>query len=270
VILCLQQCKAQGTCIGTVVLAHGMFSNHRTCRGLAGYLTTLNFDCWLVDFQGHGFSDNPDQAPDFERMCLEDTESIFIHIKNKSKTRIWWIGHSGGGLAIYMYLARNTQQQKYLAGLVTLASQATDAAIHFRSRLALTTIRMLLRISKRVPGKILGLGPENESTPVLDQWLRWNISKCWSGTDGFDYLTHLANIRIPALTLAGTADKFIAPVSGCKLLHECLGSRDKTFLLCGKQGGFLEDYTHDRLISSRNASTDVWPRIGKWLLSQCN
>ena len=266
--LCLHQSEAADACIGTVILAHGMFSNYRTCRGLASYLTTQHYDCWLLDYQGHGLSDHPDHAPDFESMCLEDTESTLDFIQSSSDKPIWWLGHSGGGLAILMFLARNPDRQEKLAGIITLASQATDAGLSWQHRLVFRVSRILLKFTKTVPGKPLGLGPEKEYSSVLDQWLLWSIAKHWSGTDDFDYLAHMADIKIPTLMISGVGDRFIAPTSGCKRLHDNLASTDKTFLLLGKDNGFLEDYTHDRLISSRNASTDVWPLIGQWLLQK--
>ena len=86
--------------------------------------------------------------------------------------------------------------------------------------------------------------------------------------DGFDYLPCLADIYIPQLMIAGVGDRFIAPVSGCRKLHDSVSSKDKTFLLMGKENGFPEDYTHARVINSRSASVDVWPLIGQWLVSR--
>jgi oxygen-independent coproporphyrinogen-3 oxidase len=236
--------------------------------GLAKYLSTLNYDCWLLDFQGHGFSDSPEKAPDFESMCLEDTKAALDYIYKISDMPIWWVGHSGGGLAILMYLARYPQHQNRLAGVVTLASQATDAGLNWRHRTFFQVLRLILRVIGTVPGKALGLGPESEFSRVLDQWLRWSIAKRWTSIDGIDYLASLADIHIPQLVIAGIADKFLAPVSGCEKLYENIGSVDKTFLAIGEEGGFLEDYTHARLVSSRNASIDVWPLVGQWLLDR--
>lgn len=263
--LCLHQVEATGTSAGTVILAHGMFSNYRACKGLASYLATLNYDCLLLDFQGHGFSHQANQSADLESMWLEDTKAALDFAYKLSDAPVCWIGHSGGGLAILMYLAHYPHHQNRLAGIVTLASQATDAGLIWNHRIFLQAARFILRVVRVAPGKVTGLGPENEQAHVLDQWIRWNISKQWLSGSGFDYLTRMADIRIPILGIAGVADKFIAPLSGCKKLYGSLGSEDKMFLLAGTEFGFLEDYTHARLISSHNASTDIWPLIGKWL-----
>ena len=116
-----------------------------------------------------------------------------------------------------------------------------------------------------VPGKAFKLGPENEFATVMDQWFDWNLKSSWCGDDGFDYLAALPNLSLDTLMMAAAKDSFIAPERGCRRIFDALSSSDKTFALCSKDQGFAEDYTHARIISSRSAATDIWPRIADWL-----
>ncbi len=266
--LCLHQLEATGKCVGTVVLAHGMFSNYRVCRGLAKYLTSLSFECWLVDFQGHGASDKPQVEPDFESMSLQDTAAILAFMKQHQSGPLWWVGHSGGGLSILMYLSRHADRQSDLAGIVTIASQATDAGYSFTRRSLLKLSSVVISLLGVAPGRLLGLGPENEFARVMLQWIDWSLAGSWTGKDRFDYLQQLSTVNLPILSLAAHADKFIAPVSGCNRIYRRVGSADKTFIVFGKKNGYLEDYTHARVVSSRNASVDVWPVIAQWLVQR--
>lgn len=266
--LCLHYLPAHGDAVAAVVLAHGMFSNYRACRGLAQYLARLNFDCWLLDYQAHGHSDKSSTPVDFETLCLHDTEATLKFLQTQTNPPLWWVGHSGGGLAIAMYLARYPERQGSLAGFVTLASQATDAGLKQSRRVQFRLFRALIRVLGKAPGKSFGLGPEDESVAVMDQWLRWSLSRRWTGADGFDYSDNLGVITVPSLSLAAIADRFIAPVSGCRKMHSLLGGDDKTFVVFGKVHGHLEDYTHARLISSRKASVDVWPLVGQWIVDR--
>lgn len=273
--------------VARVILAHGMFSNYRACRGLAQYLSKSNFDCWLLDSSGHGYSERSVSGTDFESMCLEDTHAVLDFFADSIADSVsaiaeqssndnlpmhllplWWVGHSGGGLALAMYLARNPERQGLLSGFVTMASQATDAGYNWHRRLTLRIARMLVKVLKVAPGKLLGLGPENESSAVMDQWLRWSLAGCWSGTDDFNYASSLSAIQLPSLSIAGVGDRFIAPVSGCEKMHHWLGGQDKTLRVFGKGNGHLEDYTHARLVSSRSASVDIWPVIGQWIMDR--
>ncbi len=265
--LCLHRVEAEGQCIGLVVLAHGMFSNYRTCRGLAKHLSACNFECWLLDSQGHGFSEKAAEEPDFETMCLEDTKAVLNFLKSRSVLPLWWVGHSGGGLAILMYLARNQGDQMQLSGIVTLASQSFGAGFTWSRRWFFRLCRIATSMAGSVPGKALRLGPENESAAVMNQWLGWSICQTWKGADGFDYKSGVGAIKLPILTLTATGDRYIAPVSGCELLHSAVGSSDKQMVCFGRRYGHLEDYTHSRVVSSRNAAIDVWPLVSEWLLS---
>ncbi len=255
--------------LGPIILTHGTFSNHRSCRGLAEHLAKQGFDCWILDMQGHGVSDKPKMEPDFETMALQDTAAVlaFIHnlYPNKKPS---WIGHSGGGLSILMYLARHPEANEKIANIVCLASQATDAGLSNINRLKIHIASLFTFILGFAPGKLAKLGPENEFAAVMQQWFGWSLSGQWRGSDDFDYLTALESISIPSLNLAAAGDHFIAPASGCLKLHQAISSKDKTFLLCGRGEGFYENYTHARIISSRNASREIWTFISNWMKSR--
>ncbi len=253
-----------------VLLAHGTFSNHRTCGGLARYLSALGHDCWLVDFEGHGHSGTVKPTADFEALFLSGTEAALLHVGEQTGQKIHWIGHSGGGLAALMLLARYPQYTTMLQSLVTLGSQACNAGHTSSARLTLRLFRTLTMLLGFVPAKRIGLGPENEHAKVMLQWYRWNLAATWQGYDGFDYLhaleQHPQLTSVPVFSIAGTGDGFIAPPTACLKLHELLPSNTKNWLECGIAQGFSEDFSHARLISSRTAAREIWPRIGDWLL----
>ncbi len=249
-----------------IVLAHGTFSNYRSCRGLAEYLAKQGHDCWILDSQGHGLSRKPLCEPTFEAMALLDTDAVFDFISNQYRDlRLSWIGHSGGGLAILMYLARNRSARQRVSSITTIASQATDAGIGIMNRIKIHIASWVTRVCGIAPGKLIKIGPENEYARVMQQWFDWSLNGCWSGKDGFDYMAELANIQIPCLSLAAGNDHFIAPSSGCLKLNNAMGSKIKKFMVCGLSESFSEDYTHTRIIASRNASKEIWPLIAEWI-----
>lgn len=251
---------------GPVILAHGAFSNNRSLRGLAQHLSDSGFDSWVLDFQGHGHSAQPEKPPSFESMCLEDCEAVLSFLSQRYPTeKISWVGHSGGGLAILMYLARNPELIDQFNTIVTLASQSTHAATTALKRSSIRLCQLTTALLGFAPGKRLKLGPENEFGPVMMQWYQWSLSGEWRGADGFSYTDALANIQLPCLMFSGSGDRFIAPKAGCRFLFDKLVSTNKQFIECGIESGFLENYNHARIISSRNASEDIWPKISAWL-----
>jgi pimeloyl-ACP methyl ester carboxylesterase len=72
--------------------------------------------------------------------------------------KIFWVGHSGGGLAIWMHLARFPNTQERLNGVVTLASQATEAAHSIANRAMIYCASVATKALGFVPGKWLRLG----------------------------------------------------------------------------------------------------------------
>ncbi len=251
-----------------VILSHGTFSNHRSCRGLAQYLAKRGFDCWILDFQGHGQSETPENEPDFESMCLEDVDAALSFVMTRHPgVPIDWVGHSGGGLAMLMHLARNPNVQSQIGKLVTLASQATHAGLVTKNRLGIQASKIITRALGVAPGRWFKIGPENEFSKVMLQWYQWSLEGRWLGADGFDYEKALGDIDTPLLSFAGGGDKFIAPVEGCRYLFDCVGSTTKEFEFCAADKGYKEDYSHARIISSSSAAKDIWPKVADWLQS---
>ncbi len=253
-----------------VLLAHGTFSNHRTCGGLARYLASRGFDCWLIDFEGHGQSNSVEPPADFETLFLSGTRAALQFVHDTSGSKVHWVGHSGGGLAPLMTMARQPETLDKLQSLTLLASQACQAGELPSHRLILRGFSALTRLLGHVPARALKLGPDNENAAVMLQWYGWNLSGQWTGTDGLDYsrtLSQLHNLKhLPILTLAGSGDWFIAPTGACRSLQSLLPSDRKTWLECGVQGGYSENYSHARLVSSRSSAREIWPRIADWLL----
>lgn len=250
-----------------VLLTHGTFSNHRSCIGLAERLATQGFSPWIFDWRGHGGSDMPKRPHNFEDVAALDIPAALAAVTEFEKQdKVFFVGHSGGGLAACMWMARNPLvATRQLHGIVLLASQTTHAARSYRKQVVIGAVNLILSMRKTAPGHHFGIGPEPESAPLMRQWCKWNLSRRFNGIDGFDYLKALDQVKLPVLALAGGGDLFIAPAAGCQLLAHSFGGDDVTFLHCGKADGYQEDYTHDRLILSKPASHEIWPLIDAWL-----
>jgi oxygen-independent coproporphyrinogen-3 oxidase len=251
-----------------VVLTHGTFSNATICARLAEYLAGHRFDCWILELRGHGASQREILHPSFEAFGLLDVPAALEAIHTHTGQRVFLLGHSGGGLAYLMHLVREPPARAGVKGLVLLASQATEACATLRGRLLVAFGRLTDRVPGYTPGRALGLGPEDEPRGVLTQWYRWNRTRRWTGQDGMDYLAALGDLSMPALSIAGAGDWFIAPPAGCRRVHDALGGSDKTWVHASRAEGFSEDFGHARLIASRGAQREIWPRIRDWLVAR--
>ena len=249
-----------------VLLTHGTFSNAKVCERFASFLADHGFDCWILELRGHGQSQRGERKPDFECLANFDVPAAMEAVRRwTGKSHTFLVGHSGGGLVFLMHLARHPEAGKQVKGVVTLASQATEAGTTLSSRIKIAGFAAINNLLGFLPGPALGLGPEDEFRGVMNQWFRWNWSRRWCGRDGFDYADALGHVDVPTLVLAGAGDRFIAPVRGCQRLYDLLGSHDKQLAICGKSAGFAEDYGHTRIIASRAARREIWPTILTWM-----
>jgi pimeloyl-ACP methyl ester carboxylesterase len=249
-----------------VLLTHGTFSNGNVCTRLAAYLAGYGFPCWVLELRGHGASDGRARRAIFEDFGRLDVPAAVDEVRQRAQTdALFLVGHSGGGLAFLMYLARHPEAAARVQGVVTLASQATGAGIGWRGRTAIALIATANNLGSRARQRLLRLGPESEYRGVVNQWFRWNWGGRWRGRDGLDYLAALRTVPTPALCFAGAGDRHIAPVEGCRRLFAALGSPDKHLVVCGRAHGFVEDYDHARIVASRGARQEIWPMILGWL-----
>lgn len=250
-----------------VILTHGTFSNQRSCRGLAQRLAADGFAPWIFEWRGHGKSHAPSTPATLDDVANYDIPTVLHAVKDFQKQdKVFFVGHSGGGLAMSMWMARNPAlAKKQLHGLVLMAAQATCAAGTLKKRALISLIDIFLKVTRSAPGHLFKIGPEPESFALMRQWCKWNLTQKFSGLDGFDYLQHLQEVDVPVLALSGAGDLFIAPTSGCLELAESFGGQRVQFQQCGRANGYSEDYTHDRLILSKSASVQIWPMVSDWL-----
>lgn len=115
-----------------------------------------------------------------------------------------------------------------------------------------------------VPAKIIGR-PHNEDYCCMKQWFDWNLSKNFISETGRNYALEMSKIQIPILSISGAGDKFVAPMIGCKEHLLKFKNCENKLLHCGKNKGFQEDYSHSRLIYSRNAKKEIYPEVLKWI-----
>lgn len=254
-----------------VILTHGTFSNGKLCLKLARHLADAGFDCWVLDWRGHGQSESDTGHCDYEQLAIRDVEAAVDHVRQQTRNaRVFWVGHSAGGVLPFIYLARHPDRVRSFAGIVALGSQTTHAGRGVLAKLLLGVGKGLTTALGKAPGKLFRLGPEDEKVELMAQWFRWNSSGQWIGRDGFDYGSQLAAVDVPVLCFAGHGDTRIAPLAGCRALYDRLGSTDKTFVGCGVSEGFATDYTHAGLIAGPHAAAEVWPKIENWLHARCS
>lgn len=99
----------------------------------------------------------------------------------------------------------------------------------------------------------------------MKQWFNWNLSQKFLGKGDFDYQKEMPKINFPILSICGEGDTFIAPVQGCQKFLDAFQNPQNQLLFCGKSTGYLENYSHDRILHSSSARKEIWPKVLEWI-----
>ncbi|MEM7181979.1 MAG: alpha/beta fold hydrolase [Spirochaetota bacterium] len=249
-----------------ILMTHGACSNAGVCSLLARYLVNHGLDVWVFEWRGHGQSPKLYANPDFDTVAKNDLVPVIETVVSESKKQnFFWVSHSGGGLKFLMALGLYPEYQKYVKGYITLASQATEGfRSSFSSQMVILQGLLVNTILPSFPGKLLKIGPENEYGALMQQWFFWNIRKRWDSKEGFDYLQALKQMIFPCLFLSSSKDT-VAPSSGVAALYEKVASIDKNHIICGKEQGFENDFSHASVFTSKQAHKEIYPILFQWL-----
>lgn len=250
-----------------VLLSHGAFSNKKVCMGLARFIARAGFECSILEWRNHGASADSKQYFDFETIgCNEFLAAFeFLCAKHPAK-KINVVTHSGGGLALCVFLIRHPEYAQRVGRTVLVSCQSCYAATSWWRNLGFRLADLASRICGTMSGKALGLGPHPESYRTMKPWFSWNIrGKFVSSVDGLDFTECLRTITSPIMSVSALGDRLIAPPLACRLFLSNFGGDKNEFLECSVANGFTENYDHGRIMLSTNASKEVWPLVLDWL-----
>jgi len=250
-----------------IFLTHGTFSNKNTFKGIVEYFVKYDYTCWVLEWRNHGDSSKVQKYYNFETIANIDIKTTFDYLINDLDIEnIHCITHSGGGICLSIFLINFPKYKKHIQTITMFACQVFGAA---NSRFNYTKIlfaKYLCSIIKTIPGKLLKIGEENEPYYLMEQWFNWNLNKNFTGKNGTYYLQKIIEIEIPILSICAESDKFIAPKQGCYQFLKSFKNNENKFVVCSKENGFKEDYSHSRIILSRNASKEVWQICRDWII----
>jgi pimeloyl-ACP methyl ester carboxylesterase len=288
---------------GAVVLQHGLGSNGLafTLPGvsLAEHLSELGFDCFVPELRGAGASERPRASYGLDEYLEQDIPAILDTVLEASgHAHAHWIGHSMGGILMWMYGSERPDAR--IARLITVGS-----AMDYRpGRSVYRSLKEFLpligfmnalpfQLIARAAGSIAGSGPiflpesmnffrSNVDREVCRQLMTRGFSPIpvslfdslattFSET-GFTraggaiaYLPKLAGFRIPTLVLGGTRDVQCPPEAVTETFERLTGCADKRLLMFGKAHGHEDDYGHFDLLVGKRAAREVWPHVTEFL-----
>lgn len=314
-----------------VILCHGFNINNKfwdldkSCS-LAAYLARAGYDVWSPSLRGAGLSSKtliadvrnlikPDlfnipqtliKAPfDFTKFdwsiddhIYKDAPAIINLAKKESGfNKVYWIGHSMGGIIMFGYL--EAEKRNDIAGFIPIGSMIfidcpppprlkmiaeqrpllttsllinTLAAPQFRDftlGVVKSPIEELLlkreNMDKKIALRFFREAIDDTSPGVVSQFSNSiKAGKMLSKNGKFNYTDALGRVKTPMLMLAGGDDGFVSE-GALKKSFDGVSSKDKTMTVFSRANGYSADYGHCDLILGRNSEKEVYPVILNWL-----
>ena len=278
-----------------ILLTHGTFSDKHTCLKIAEHLASLGHHCYIMEWRGHGHSSVPKDKFNFETVATYDFEATFRYLFDELELdNLHCVTHSGGGVGLTMFLIQNTLYVTKLNSISMFACQAYGAVVNRKNYTKILTAKLFTRLFGYIPAKKLKMGPINESYYTMNQWFDWNLQKNFKSSfikqnkikqssieqskfaedfsdkdanhdDSFDYRQHMPMITTPIYAISAKGDNFISPTDGCELFFNDFDNSTNVFREYSISNGNLDDYTHSRIMISRNAAKEIWPTVVAWI-----
>jgi polyhydroxyalkanoate synthase len=319
--------RPDGSFKPAVILCHGfnfnnLFWDLDESVSLARYLAEKGYDVWSPSLRGSGKSSKSvmsnlrqgfkfnleaikDGIADLNKFnwtiddhIQKDAPAIIEYVKKESGfDKVYWIGHSMGGIVMYGYL--ETVRQDDIAGFMPIGSmtwidhplpphlqKVADQESLLQASLIINTraaaqlrgwtfgavkypIEELLFKRENVDEKVAALlfkkGVDDTAPGVIAQFSKSLKAGYMLSNDGsVSYAEKLKDLEVPIMIIAGADDAF-ASFESLVDCHSTVASTDKTFILFSKEFGYSEDYGHSDVIIGKNSKEEIYPIILSWL-----
>jgi pimeloyl-ACP methyl ester carboxylesterase len=271
---------------------------------LARWLVKKGFECWVIELRGSGKSTRPTLFNgkkfnwNFDHYVNYDIPAALELIQQTTgQGQVHWIGHSMGGMVAYAYLI--THDPAPIRSIVAIASPSFAHLAHpLIDRL--TPLRRILKFLPRIPyagasallvpimplfrptigrlfanpknmrtfdlQRLVAIVPQDLPLTLLAQVLDWYADKGFvDDYKRLEYFRELGRIKTPAFILAGTFDR-LTPPADLRYVYDEISSKDKKFILFGRDSGCRHDYGHIDLVLGKYAREEIYPHIHQWLM----
>ncbi|MFF2041125.1 alpha/beta fold hydrolase [Kitasatospora sp. NPDC058170] len=210
----------------TVVLAHGWAAGRTVWEGAARVLAAGGHRVVSFDQRGHGSSTPGGEPIGVERLG-RDLEAVIERLVPAGEAVVV-AGHSGGGFAALSLAARWFAADPRAAGGRLHALVLAASAAHGQDTPA-SEVRMMgsalfgralgvpwlgRRLLAQTLGPKVALGAQEANRRLFAATDRGVRAACFASTRGMDLRAALAAVTVPAVVIAGEADKVVDPKDG--------------------------------------------------------
>lgn len=290
-----------------VILCHGLGANRYNLDfneeySLARRFSSLGFDTYIAEMRTVGLSSKPHLFSEhkwniyFDDIVNFDVPAIIQNVRRKSGSeKVFWIGHSLGGMIMYAHLQRENSQS-YVKSLIAISS---PPVFKFQPELRrfipmLKFARIFSHIKQESWGRLFAPYPKrvipyceiaanienidplilkrifvnlaaDMSATLVSQIGRWVEEGDIKDRKGeYNYSENLYRIQIPVYALTGAAD-LICPQESVLFLKEKIREDLLKITIAGISTGFSTDYGHGDIIFGRKAPSEIFPLITEYV-----
>ena len=267
--------------VPAIVMVHGAVENGRVFysasnKGLAPYLASRGFDCWVVDLRGRGLS-----RPHVSRRStwgqtdelLVDLPSVAQHVHTaRDRPAEIWTAHSWGGVLVASYLARFPAAADEVRACVLFGTKRRVLVRNLERRLRVDLIwklaaRAVVAVAGYLPARRLGWGSDDESRRTWADCVAWIRERGeWvDPVDGFDYLAAAPGALPEVLWIAGAADRSLGHPDDVRVFMDECGQSGGASMHLARAAGFSRDAGHIDMLTHPSAVDEHFPLVADWL-----
>ena len=189
-----------------ILLLHGWGQNIEMMRPIGDNLSS-NYRITILDFPGHGESDEPTEAWDIKEYSLMLEE--FVKILNIKKPVV--IGHSFGGRVAIRYVSNNSIDKLILFGSPCIRTQK-ELPIHVKMLKKIKTLPGMNSIGEKMK-RYIGSRDYRSASPIMRQILVNVVNE--------DLSIYARQIEEPTLLIWGESDTE-APIQDARDLEKIM------------------------------------------------
>lgn len=285
-----------------VILCHGLGSNRYNVDffddgagqdrlSLARRLRDRGFDVWSLETRGHGHARvDGGRWGLFDEVAEDFVVAVDTVRQMSGSQRIFWVGHSWGGLIPLVHEATRAPR---LAGLIAVGTPGRFARaprllhpllrviealpprlpLPLLARLALPIAEPLALLARRVapqltrlPGpvmrRLLASLPAAVPGGIVSDLARFARAGALEDAEG--RRCSWGEMTTPVLFVAGERD-WLAPVDSVRAAFEAVGARDKKLMVARTDGASPRSFGHGGLLLGEHAPDVVFPALEAWL-----
>lgn len=243
----------------TFAVVHGLGEHSGRYERFAHGMAKFQMATYAVDLRGHGKSDGQRGHVDSWSQWVEDASTFVAHVESQVAGEVVPLGHSFGGAVMLSAVEAGRLQNAKRFVLSSPALKLKADVPAWKTGLARLTsaVAPKLALDNEVdPGTISRMPAVVEAyrtDPLVHAKISSRTFVEWqlAARRGIE---HAAEIKIPLLILAGTADRLIDP-AGSGELHRATQARSELHLL---EGRYHEPFNDE-------GSEEVFALIAKWL-----